>query len=320
MNLVYYTIICLVVCIKFSNSFQTFRLSPHFHRRSILEALNTNIATYNVLSSKLSDQSSLPHAKEEHLLAPKRFLLLKKKLQTEIDKRSIICLQEVSNDWAGELHTFFSKQGYHILTGLYGNRANGYMGVAIAIPLDKYDVVEIDIKKIGDSKRATVPSRVESKGFWNGAVSRITKTLEAAKNIWGGEGYVETENSFWDWVKKRENQMICVRLQSKMDPAESFVVGTYHMPCAYTNPELMVAHCALSVQHIERFSRGMAFVYAGDFNFRPFTTMYSMMTQGHLDSTVSFCAIFTQLFIYFSTLIIPICPRVTIGDPYLNGL
>ena len=37
--------------------------------------------------------------------------------------------------------------------GMYGKRFNGYMGVGIAVPLDKYDIQKADITTIADTKR-----------------------------------------------------------------------------------------------------------------------------------------------------------------------
>jgi hypothetical protein len=54
------------------------------------------------------------------------------KIQEEIDGSSeespaVFCLQEVSHKWATALHIFFAERGYHLITGLYGMKFNGYM-------------------------------------------------------------------------------------------------------------------------------------------------------------------------------------------------
>lgn len=51
--------------------------------------------------------------------------------------QSVIALQEVSMDWAGELHTFFAAEGYQFVTALYGRYFNGYMGVGLAWPISE---------------------------------------------------------------------------------------------------------------------------------------------------------------------------------------
>lgn len=37
--------------------------------------------------------------------------------QREVERNGIICLQEVSRLWAGQLHVYFSQRGYHFVTG-----------------------------------------------------------------------------------------------------------------------------------------------------------------------------------------------------------
>jgi endonuclease/exonuclease/phosphatase family metal-dependent hydrolase len=39
-------------------------------------------------------------------------------------------------------------------------------------------------------------------------------------------------------------------------------------------------HCALSAQHIHKFAAGSPYVYCGDFNIKPDSVMYEVMTTG----------------------------------------
>lgn len=48
----------------------------------------------------------------------------------------------------------------------------------------------------------------------------------------------------------RANQAVSVRLCDK-GSNDRFVVGTYHMPCVFYRPSLMMIHCALYVQHLQ---------------------------------------------------------------------
>ena len=56
------------------------------------------------------------------------------KLRPEIERSAIICLQEVSREWAGRLHANFAQLGYHFIVDNYASQSSGYMGVALAIP------------------------------------------------------------------------------------------------------------------------------------------------------------------------------------------
>jgi endonuclease/exonuclease/phosphatase family metal-dependent hydrolase len=53
----------------------------------------------------------------------------------------------------------------------------------------------------------------------------------------------------------------------------------------------MVTHCALSAQHIQRFAKNDPFVYLGDFNIKPDSSMYQLLTQGTLEPKVQYTAI-----------------------------
>merc|ERR1712070_557215 len=95
-------------------------------------------------------------------------------------------------------------------------------------------------------------------------------------------------------ASKRHNQMICVRLcpianptptpsSSSSSSSSSFVVGTYHMPCMFYKPAAMNIHSMLSVNYIHSFSRGVPYIYCGDFNIKPKSSMYDLITKGKYD-------------------------------------
>ena len=88
----------------------------------------------------------------EWLDAGYRFQKLKEKLDMHTSSLSVICLQELSLEWTGELHPYFAEKNYYLITTQYGKKFNGYMGVGIAIPLDKYILQDVDITKISDTK------------------------------------------------------------------------------------------------------------------------------------------------------------------------
>jgi mRNA deadenylase 3'-5' endonuclease subunit Ccr4 len=74
--------------------------------------------------------------------------------------------------------------------------------------------------------------------------------------------------------------MITARLLHKV-LQKTFCIGTYHMPCAFWMPEVMIIHTALATQHLQRFARGQEHIFAGDFNFTPDSHAYGLMTKNH---------------------------------------
>jgi len=59
------------------------------------------VATYNVLSSALASPSHFTKCRPEDLAAAARLPRVLAKLQAEVDRDAVICLQEVSLTWAG---------------------------------------------------------------------------------------------------------------------------------------------------------------------------------------------------------------------------
>jgi mRNA deadenylase 3'-5' endonuclease subunit Ccr4 len=81
----------------------------------------------------------------------------------------------------------------------------------------------------------------------------------------------------------RMNQMISMKLAPKGgNEKDAFVVGTYHMPCMFQLPSVMMIHCALSAQHIARYSRGLPYIFCGDYNIKPDSRMYELFSAGRI--------------------------------------
>jgi mRNA deadenylase 3'-5' endonuclease subunit Ccr4 len=88
--------------------------------------MKLRVVSYNVLSSHLASPSYFSTLNPEHLDSKNRLSAVLSKLEKQVkEKTSIICLQEVSYEWAGAFHAFFAKHGYHLVTGLYGKKFNG---------------------------------------------------------------------------------------------------------------------------------------------------------------------------------------------------
>jgi len=204
--------------------------SRQFRFSSTLHAASSEhvFTTYNVLSSNLGSDNYYTSCKSEHLNSNNRLKLLKSKLEVEISHQSIIALQELSHSWVNELHPFLLSRNYYLITGLYGNKFNGYMGVGLALPINKYDLVAVDIKRVADTKRLKKLSNKSSsmtarlRGLVYSKLSRALIRL----------GLKKSKVAFWDSVMSRHNQMVCVRLVDKHSK-QRLVVGhrSSSIPC-----------------------------------------------------------------------------------------
>eukprot|EP00903_Cladosiphon_okamuranus_P007240 g7026.t1 len=117
--------------------------------------MDFRVATYNILCGHLAEPTRFPLCSPKDLDAPTRLKRVKHKLDPEMSKGSVICLQEVGLEWAGDLHVFFMSRGYSFVTAHYGKAFNNYMGVALAWPLDKYECLTVDIKRVSDTREWT---------------------------------------------------------------------------------------------------------------------------------------------------------------------
>jgi mRNA deadenylase 3'-5' endonuclease subunit Ccr4 len=248
--------------------------------------VDVEVVSYNVLSSHLASPDHFKSNDPKYLKADYRFEKLKTKLQAKIDTGSVICLQEVSMPWASKLHTYFVSKGYYFISCHYGKKFNGIMGVAIAIPLHKYEILDVEIPTVSYTK--WLP-RAQAPGFMDKVSSAVLGALKYVKL------YTPPRENPWVEALWRNNQMIMVRLRpqstSSLDgnvkevQQKSFVVGTYHMPCMFQVPQVMVIHSALSAQCIEKFAKDDPYMYVGDFNIKPDSSMYTLLTTGSLEET-----------------------------------
>jgi hypothetical protein len=110
------------------------------------------------LSSHLAQPTHFYKCHPDHLDADYRLKKIFSNLQEEILVTSaIICLQEVSQLWAGKFHVFFAKHNYQMIMGLYGKKFNGYMGTVLAYPSSIYDAIDVDIATLSDTREGGWP-------------------------------------------------------------------------------------------------------------------------------------------------------------------
>ena len=253
---------------------------------TMANARSVRVTTYNVLSSSLARADYFSFCNPSWLQGSYRLSKLRDKIDAEVEKKSIICLQEVSTAWAGSLHGFFASRGYHFITGLYGNKFNGYMGVGVAVPLSEYEILDADVTRIADTKTV---ARTKKATPDNIVLATLKNLQSSLKRLLRALGLLpEKKKGVWEESLNRFNQMISVRLQPKgdSDSTRAFVVGTYHMPCIFRIPQVMMIHCALSAQHIHKYAAGAPYIYCGDFNIKPDSPMYELLTKGKVDASI----------------------------------
>mgnify|MGYP000393457998 CR=1 FL=1 len=254
-----------------------------------------NFVSYNVLCSHLAGPNHFRYCKPEFLDRSYRLSLILKKLEAEISKDSVIALQEIGQEWAGDLHSFFSERGYYFVCRHYGSRFNDYMGVGIAVPTSQYEIMEMNNKRVADTlwmPRLPKPHRLVSliMGFINFFTRIIFEWMMYL-------GLAKKPHDLWDHVSARWNILCGVKLRHRASD-EQFWVTTYHMPCAFRNPDMMLVHASLALQHTQKLAglgeqpegkerEILPYVLLGDFNFKPSDGMYELYMNGTISSSHS---------------------------------
>lgn len=257
-------------------------------------AFAVRVVSYNVLSSHLASPSYFSTLDPEHLYADKRLPLVLKKLDEEISSSKssvVVCLQEVSNDWAAAFHTWFANRGYHLVTGLYGKKFNGYMGIAVAYPIQDFETVDVDISRLADKRvggwpRAPDPTLTDSvlatiKPFWSVPLGMVGL-------------YKKPKEDHWSMSQRRFNILLTTTLRDKQS-GRTFCVGNYHMPCAFYMPMAMTIHSEMAAKHVQDIATAAAskddsssssvpYILCGDWNIKPDSATYKMLTTGKLDA------------------------------------
>lgn len=278
------------------------------------------VVSYNLLSSHLADPEFHTKCQAEHLDANHRFPKIIAKLQAQIDANAsadlpvVFCLQEVSHDWAKQLHVFFANNGYHFVTALYGRNYSGYMGIGTAYPTNYYNTKYVDLCRLADVRPGgwPRPPKVDDESNQTpGLLSRfvispILQTAQYVSSLASSSSSSSSSDTYkvqnpWEKSQYRHNQFIAIQLERKDQsdnnhtnkPASSIWVANYHMPCAFREPAVMTIHCDLVAHRIQslaakgdhttsKSSSVAPFILAGDFNITPDGPHYQLMTTGSL--------------------------------------
>eukprot|EP00933_Yihiella_yeosuensis_P049399 TRINITY_DN4626_c0_g1_i2.p1 TRINITY_DN4626_c0_g1~~TRINITY_DN4626_c0_g1_i2.p1 ORF type:complete len:582 (-),score=80.72 TRINITY_DN4626_c0_g1_i2:69-1814(-) len=258
------------------------------------------VVTWNILSSSLCTHDYYRHNDPEDLDSPKRLRRVFKKLQGPVERGAVLCLQECSERWTGHLHAWFQQRNYHFVTSLYGYQITGWMGVGIAFPSRKFELQSASIQRISEAKNWAPQQRTSPpKEGGSGLLSTLLDfagyfgSPNLLKNKVDGDddemqNQVQAKEDIWIYSRKRQNTMVAIKLRPKKGSGKVFTVATYHMPCVYWLPEVMTIHTALAAQYAIRFAGDVPLILAGDFNFKPGSPPYQLLTTGKLPESSSY--------------------------------
>jgi len=223
-----------------------------------------------------------------HLEASNRLPKILSKLEKEIENKPIFCLQEVSHAWAGKFHVFFANHRYHFVTGLYGKKFNGYMGIGVAYPIDRFETLNVDIARLSDYREEAWPRPPEEETeslvqrVWTTAWSLAQSLLQPVQKYL----LPPTEQKpvdHWEMSENRHNILLFSRLRDRESNTE-FGIANYHMPCAFYAPMVMTIHAEMATRRVQNLASGIPHIFCGDFNILPNSSTYKLITTGALDT------------------------------------
>ncbi len=189
------------------------------------------------------------------------------KFDNYIKGKYVICLQEIDAHTSGQFQLDFKKNGYDFYYHSYGNYFNNYMGIAIAVPSD-YDVIKVDKFRLSEGKEWP---RYETGEAW------YVPWLK-----WASRGYLDYSvptHDVWKNARGKHNFILTVSINPGQDEPPIHI-STVHMPCSFRNPSVMATYAALVMKHAQDIAGDDPYIIAGDFNIKPASDEYMLLTTG----------------------------------------
>jgi len=226
------------------------------------EMMRVNVVQYNILAPSLTE--GLIVESQECFDSDLRLGKIKNKLLQHMNREegAVICLQEVCHTFSGRLHAFFFERRYFVTWCPYGSSFSNYMGVMIAFPMARFSLLSMDVSCLADQ-----------------ILPFVEQALNDPEEVpLHQSGF---EQSMWVQAAQRKNAMLSLRLAIN-GTNRTFVVATYHMPCAFRTPPVMLIHCALALNHLSKLSVGFTepLIFCTDGNFKPFSECHSAIVEG----------------------------------------
>lgn len=94
-----------------------------------------NVMSWNILSSKLSTEECFDKCDPEHLEPKHRFKVIMRRVCDAMRTNTVVCLQEVSDEWAVRIQIACARRNYTCVYCAVPSREAGALGLAILFPV-----------------------------------------------------------------------------------------------------------------------------------------------------------------------------------------
>jgi endonuclease/exonuclease/phosphatase family metal-dependent hydrolase len=186
---------------------------------------------------------------------------------------TVMCFQEVSEDWAAELHVLFEQHGWHFAYAVTPMMQWPPLAVALAWPTSSFTLEEMKIRR--PSAEIRVPPQPKLSGL-----RQLLHTLTL-----GRFGGFPNRSDPWKLASSKQNRVLMARLHDHR-VGQSFVVATCHMPCLFGDAlyrQAKAIHSAILRRSVLRFAGRLDVVLAGDFNTTPHDSELLLVQKGSMN-------------------------------------
>jgi Endonuclease/Exonuclease/phosphatase family len=258
---------------------------------NITPGVTPRLITFNCLSPHYARPEWFSGVLGKYLDEKYRFERLKTLMRSWFKVNFVIALQELSEDWVGHVREFCEANHYYLVHSTY---SDGKMGVAIAYPINHYQIVTSDVFNAPGFARARVANmkNILDSELQDHAID--TETMKSMTRV--VESFSNAEN------KDFENSLVSVLLRAIVKGVDSgieLLITTYHMPCRFTEPIYMACQAREMLSHqsdlltlysdvdsIDRQSMGLSApsqivpIVMADCNIDPEKGAYRVLTGG----------------------------------------
>lgn len=226
--------------------------------------MSVRIVSYNLLVPIYAQPEHYVKCQSKYLETDYRWKLIENELEREITQHenTIICLQELSITTLPMLELFLHRFKYSLHSNLYGTSSNGYMGVAIAVPISM-NLTNVSYIKISDRLRSVCKLHESS---WAHRLYQFVRSKFVPVSLFDS----------WETSMQRNNTLICLELNIN---GKKLYVGTYHMPCLYKDRGSMAIHSSMVKDVMFELAEGNDLILTGDFNIKPSDLEYRALTE-----------------------------------------
>lgn len=253
------------------------------------------VVTYNLLSTALVDPAIYVHCEPQALNNAHRIPAVLALVRGWCSKQAVLCLQEVSRDWADALLPLFGEHHYMHAYASYGHEGNGYMGVLTAWPTGMYQLRAVNSARLTDTVQATFELEELDElchvidTNWPTRAANIGD-VGACQALWlwfsrlvGWPADTSNSDTTLDLALKRKNCLLWTQLVH-IASGTTLCVANYHMPCMYWNAPVMCMHAAMAAMVTRKLSGDTPYILAGDFNIKHFDAAYKLLLDGLVTS------------------------------------